>query len=160
MRARFLPSLPGMGHSLCEVSDVWLSFPSSLMSITLQLQYSQVHFLPGKWIGQVFHLVVTMLWNSGLQGRAQLLQNLVELLCNAAFWFDLVHLWEAKPQVWKEATSTFTTIAGSRSLWRDHSGEKEETSRVLPLPHCFHKDLGSDTHTHTHDYLYQWRWPV
>lgn len=50
-----------------------------------QRQYSQVHFLPGERVGEVFHPAVTVLRDPGLQGRAQLLQNLVERLGNAAF---------------------------------------------------------------------------
>lgn len=50
-----------------------------------EFQYSQVHFLPGERVGEVFHRVVTVLGHSGLQGCAQLLQDLVERLRDAAF---------------------------------------------------------------------------
>lgn len=148
MSARFLPSLLGTGHLFWEPNSVWFSFPSPS-----QLRYSQVHFLPGEWVGKVLHPVVTVLWNSGLQGRAQLLQNLIELLCDAAFWSDFIHLWRAKSQIWEEATSSTQrkvtstqSCTGSRSPGGDHAGERrlgETRNSVLPFLHCSHKDVGS-----------------
>lgn len=71
MRACPLPYLPGTGALAvgAEGSECCLiPLPVPAHIPTPQHPYSQVHLLPGEWVGEVFHLVVTVLRNSGFQG--------------------------------------------------------------------------------------------
>ena len=128
-------------------------------------RYSQVHFLPGERVREVLHPAVTVLGHSRLQGRTQLVQNLVERLCNAALWLDLVHLQRQSYQ-WEEKKATSDTqrsrtrsqsCTGLRSPIRDTQGEgraRETKQRVLPFLHCSH------TVANTLNYLHGRRWPL
>lgn len=66
--------------------------PSPLTRLPEFLPYSQVHLLPGERVGEVFHPVVAVFGDPGLQRGAERLQDSTELLRDAASCFDLVHL--------------------------------------------------------------------
>ena len=121
--------------------------------------YSQVHFLPGERVWEVLHLAVTVLGYPGLQGRTQFVQNLVERLCNAALWLDLVHLQRQSHQ-WEEEKATSDTqrgrtcsqsCTGLRSPIRDTRGEgraREPRQSILPFLHCSHTEANTLKYLH------------